>query len=200
MQLSVGNPVAPVIQTIGTLKSTYRRLNISGGTHGLSIYPSTASYPTNLEECEVSAVDYNIAASWAVIRAKNIEFFSVGKGAFLAQASDVAVRQAFVAFTSPFTDTLYAGFRGQYGGRHLLQDWVIDMEGESCRLAPFYIEKSDNVRSGLKLDYIYLGSAAKDHPLVISKKSAGQGEYYIETSHIDETNGKPTEQIQERLP
>lgn len=200
MQLSLGNPVAPVIQTIGTLKSTYRRLNISGGTHAISIYPSVASYPNNLEECELSANDYSIAAAWAVIRARNIDFFSVGRGAVLAQASDVAVRQAFVAFTAPYTETIYSAFRGQYGGRHWLEDWVIDMEGESCRLAPFYIEKSDNVRSGLKLDYIYLGSAAKDRPLVVSRPTTGQGEYYIETSHIDFTNGKPTQQIQERLP
>lgn len=200
MQLAVGNPVSPVIQSVATIKSTYRGLKISGGSHGLSIYPSVASYVNNLEDCEISARDYSIAASWAVVRARNIDFFSVGKGAVLAQASDVAVRQAFVAFTSPFTDVMYAGFRGQYGGRHWLEDWVIDMEGESCRLAPFYIEKSDNVRSGLKLDMIYLGSASKDKPLVISRPSAGQGEYYIETNHIDSTNGKPSEQIQERLP
>lgn len=200
LNLVVGNPVCPVIQTVGTLQTTYRRVKVSGGSHGISIYPSLASYNNNLEDCQVQAIDYGIAASWAVVRARNIEFQHVGFGAVLSQASDVVLKQAFVAFTSPHTELIYAGFGGQYGGRHWLEDVIIDMEGAVCKLSPFYIEKSANLTSGIRLDHIYLGSSAKDRPVVVSKRSDTLGDYYVELNHIDSAGGKPSMQIEERLP
>lgn len=200
LQLVNGTPASPVIQALACLDLNFKRLRVSGGSQGISIVPGVATYYVSIDDCRIQAKDYCIAASWALIRANNIDFTHVGRGAILTQACDVRLRRASVAFASPFTDTIVSTYGGMYGGRHRYEMIDIDMEGDSCRVTPFYMEKSNNLRSSLRLDDIYLGSSSKDRPLVISKGRPGQDNYFIEIGDIDDTAGKPSTQIQERLP
>lgn len=202
IQLVTLVPVAPVVHTIGSIDFTARRVNFRGGSQGLSALPSLASYYTRLESCDFSAVDYSIVGSWSVIRATDTRFRQVGKGAVLTQASDIRFNGGFVAFTSPWTDTIASMFGGSYGGKYRFADLDIDMEGPTCNLAPFYVEQSPNLNTLLSLERIYLGSAANGRPVVISKKAIGGGAwpYKIDLQDIDSINGTPSTPIDTRLP
>lgn len=196
-QVVNANSTSATIQTFGLLDFKMRGMWISGGSQGLSTFPATATYFINLEDCDIQAPDYSIVTSWAIVRARDIRFRNVGRGAISAEASDFRLNQSVVTFTSPYTDTIYSGLGGLYGGRHRITDLLIDMEGPSCRLAPFYIEQSPGIRSSLYLEDIYLGTAAVGKPLVIKKTIPGPDPLVI---GIEDVDGQYQSMVQERLP
>lgn len=202
LQLATLVPVTPVVHTLGVLDFTCNRVLFKGGTQNLSAIPSTASYYTRLNSCDFDAVDYSIVGSWSIIRAKDTRFRQVGRGALLTQASDVRFDGGFVAFTSPYTDTIASMFGGLYGGKYRFSDFDIDMEGPVCNIAPFYVEQSPNLNTLFDLTRLYLGTGAKDRPIVVSKKAIGGNAwpYKINLEDIDTIAGTPSTSIQERLP
>lgn len=199
------NPVSPIIHTLGVLDLDIRGVSFKGGSQNLSAIPATASYYTRINSSDFNSTDYSIVGSWSIIRANDVRFRHVGRGAILTQASDIRFNDSFVAFTSPYTDTIASMFGGLYGGKYSFTDLDIDMEGAVCNIAPFYVEQSPTISTLLDLKRIYLGTSARGIPIVVSKKAIGGDAwpYKINLIDVDTIAGQPSVDIQEaatRLP
>lgn len=199
LQLSTLVPISPIVHSLGVLDLTVNRVSFAGGSQNLSAIPSMASYYTRINSSDFSSTDYAIVGSWSIIRARDIRFRHVGRGALLLQASDVRLSDSFVAFTSPYTETFASMYAGLYGGKYSYEDLDIDMEGPAMLVAPFYIEQSPNISTLLDLNRNYLGTSALAKPIVVSKKAidGDRWPYKINLKDVDSIAGTPSMDIQE---
>ena len=155
-------------------------LTIFGSMQAIGSLNLSASYPIRLEGCDLAGSDCAYYGYRQILHARSTTFAQGGRDTVRLKACDSSWRDTLIAATSPDADTAFRFLAEDYGGRHRIEDCIVDNEGGRYASAIVYAEQHSYAAGRLVIDGLISSSIAPGVPMIWLKGFGNDGDRYRE--------------------
>lgn len=155
---------SPAVILGGVLDFDFSDMEISSATQSITTLNLLANYVIRMKRCIFGSYDTCYYGSYSVVEMEDVQFQSIIHSAYRLFACNHVINRASVRFGGELTDSFVEVYGGSYGGIHEIKNVLIDFEGGTYRVAPFYLEQHSAYISPstiFTIENIYVGTTGE---------------------------------------
>ena len=157
-----------------------KNLKIFGSMQAIGSLNLSASYPIRLDGCDLAGSDCSYYGYRQILHARSTTFAQGGRDMVRMKGCDSSWRDSLIATTPPDADTVFKFLGDDYGGRHRIEDCIVDNEGGRYTSAVIYAEQHAYAAGRLVIDGLISSSIAPGVPMIWLKGFGDDGDRFRE--------------------